>query len=147
MDRFWSKVDIRGPDECWLWLASTNNKGYGQFRFEGTMRYAHRVAWKLTHGSFPAQHLLHSCDNPLCCNPAHLREGSQAENMADMVAKGRQQRGEGRWNCKLTDAQVAEVRTLYVSGQWTQRELGAWFGVTRPHISCIVNHRQRNKKP
>jgi hypothetical protein len=101
-ERFWEKVDKRGPDECWEWTASRNPDGYGHLRVgslrDGTrrMRKAPRVAYELTHGPIPPSSasthgtcVLHSCDNPGCCNPRHLFLGSQYDNIADMQAKGR----------------------------------------------------------
>lgn len=96
MERFWSKVDVRGSDECWEWKAARNRHGYGYFRYKSKHAKAHRVSWELTQGEIPdGINVLHRCDNPPCCNPAHLFLGTQAENMSDKVAKGRQQRGEG----------------------------------------------------
>ena len=93
--RFWSKVDQRGPDECWPWTASTNG-GYGAFGAklfgEKKMRVhrAHRVAFFLATGVAPDDLVVcHSCDNPPCCNPAHLWLGTQADNNRDMSIKGR----------------------------------------------------------
>jgi hypothetical protein len=91
MDRFWSKVDKSlGGNGCWPWTASTVAQGYGRFRTpEKTLR-AHRVALQLS-GTFvgPADVVMHMCDNPRCCNPAHLRVGTHRENTDDMMAKGR----------------------------------------------------------
>lgn len=89
--RFWAKVDQRGPDECWPWMASTNADGYGKFKIDGTVQNASRVALEIHTGALlPHDQVgMHSCDNPPCCNPAHLSAGTQADNLADMVAKGR----------------------------------------------------------
>jgi hypothetical protein len=95
--RFWSKVDQRGPDECWEWTASRNQFGYGQIMLGaygtgGKARpfFAHRIAWELIHGPIETGlFVLHRCDNPPCVNPAHLFLGDQSDNMKDAHAKGR----------------------------------------------------------
>ena len=93
--RFWEKVDRQGPHACWEWLAYRNAGGYGQLTVHGRSCHAHRVAWELTHGPIlrgAHNHdicVLHTCDNPGCVNPAHLFLGSQAVNVEDMNAKGR----------------------------------------------------------
>jgi HNH endonuclease len=90
--RFWSKVDKRGPDECWPWTAGTAGKGgYGRFRMGDKRVQASRVAWEMEHGRPlpPELDALHSCDNPPCVNPAHIWPGTAADNVRDAVAKGR----------------------------------------------------------
>lgn len=90
VERFWAKVDRRGPDECWPWTGATQQTGYGRFRVDGRLQGAHRVAYVLTHGHLrPGAHVLHRCDTPGCCNPSHLFLGTHADNMADKEAKGR----------------------------------------------------------
>ena len=94
---FWSKVDVQGPDDCWLWKQSTDRHGYGQTGHDGLHWSAHRLAWQLSNGPIPdGLFVLHHCDNPPCCNPAHLFLGTQADNMADMVSKGRANLDNGR---------------------------------------------------
>ncbi len=88
--RFWAKVDIGAPDKCWEWQASCNPAGYGGFQFNGRFGKAHRAAWELANGPIPEGIcVLHRCDNPPCCNPAHLWLGTYADNHRDAVAKGR----------------------------------------------------------
>ena len=92
---FWGKINIKGPDDCWLWLKGRtgSHKGAGQYgrtRLGGIADLAHRVAYKFSHGVIPSgAHVLHSCDTPLCCNPNHLQTGTVAENMQDKVDRGR----------------------------------------------------------
>ncbi len=90
MDRFWSKVDVRGLEECWPWQASVIARGYGTFNFNGRVTTAQRVAWELTYGPIKeGMFICHHCDNPGCCNPAHLFEGTPSDNVQDAIAKGR----------------------------------------------------------
>lgn len=91
--RFWAKVDKHGPDECWPWTGYSHKAGYGFISKAGhrAMLTAHRVSWELSNNRPVPNGLmvLHSCDNPPCVNPAHLRAGTAAENHQDMVSRGR----------------------------------------------------------
>lgn len=87
---FWEKVNIRGAEECWEWHAGRNRYGYGNFKCKGKTISAHRLAWSLTHGEIPpGLCVCHKCDNPPCCNPAHLFLETSKGNTRDSVSKGR----------------------------------------------------------
>jgi hypothetical protein len=86
-ERFLEKVDKRAADECWLWTGCCDTAGYGR---AGKRERAHRIAYQIAHGPLPDGVLVrHTCDNPPCCNPGHLRLGSFADNTRDMVERGR----------------------------------------------------------
>lgn len=140
-ERFWSKVDQRGPDECWEWQSGTFDSGYGAVGFRGTLWKASRVAWTLTHGDIPdSLWVLHECDNPPCCNPTHLFLGTPADNSADRDDKGRVCRthGSARWVSKLTESDVIEIRRRYADGGVRQQDLANEFGISFQNISLIL---------
>jgi hypothetical protein len=141
-DRFWSKVDKRGPDECWLWTAVINEHGYGVMRPEGRRHgptvKAHRVSLMLVGIDIDGSYVLHSCDNRRCVNPAHLSPGDHKENVSDMVSRQRQPMGSRNGHAKLTERQVAEIRNRAARGE-LQRTLASEYGVSKPTISRIVN--------
>ena len=137
-DRFWDKVDIRGLDDCWEWKRSKDLGGYGKFWSGTRLEGAQRMAWMFTHGRIrTGMYICHHCDNPSCCNPNHLFEGTQIDNMADMKQKGRSHK-----NSKLNAKEVVEIRRLYSVGGITHREIGKMFGISRRHIGQVVNNKR-----
>ena len=137
-DYFWSKVDKSGGDDaCWEWTGCTGTSGYGFAMYHDVRTRAHRVAWGLANGPIPeGLRVCHACDNPRCCNPAHLFVGTQADNMADKVAKGRW----GKPGVHLTSEQVLEIRAKLASGV-TQLAIAQAYGATRQAISAIATRR------
>lgn len=141
MERFWSKVDKSGS--CWIWMGLIDENGYGRFmtRDASGKRHrslAHRVSFALLTGIDPAGRVLrHSCDTPLCVNPHHLLLGTQADNMADMVRRGRQARGTAHGHARLDAAAVAAIRKL-AADDLSHREIAERFLVSRPLVSMIV---------
>lgn len=110
-EQFWGKVDRRSPAECWLWKGVKDRAGYGIMG--RTHRRAHRIALALSGIPVaPGEFVLHSCDNPPCCNPAHLRLGNAADNMADCLCRRRHNPPSGERNAchKLTWAAVRALR-------------------------------------
>ena len=102
------------------------------------MRYAHRVAYSLTHGQIPERAVVrHQCDNGLCCNPAHLISGTQADNVQDMIDRGRLRRGEEIRNAILTTADIPTIRHRLSCGH-LHREIAGDYGVCRATISRLA---------
>jgi len=97
--RFWAKVSIKSPEECWMWTgARIRREGkpqdrYGMFWLTARPRKvvrAHRMSWTLARGPIPeGAWVLHKCDEPACVNPDHLWLGSPKDNVRDMIGKGR----------------------------------------------------------
>ena len=139
-ERFWSKVDRRGDDECWEWQASLSRGGYGQFMLEGKPRRASRMAWRMAHGSDAGLLCVcHTCDNRKCVNPNHLFLGTHADNLADMRAKGRapSRKGERMIRRKLTPEQAARAAQMLADGV-TKTAIGRVYGVHRGTIDNTV---------
>lgn len=101
--RFWSKVKTGDPKDCWPWQASVFGFGYGAFRYGARTLRAHRVAWILARGgSIPdGLSVLHRCDNPPCCNPLHLKLGTQMDNTEDRMRRGRSRNQFGPWASRM----------------------------------------------
>lgn len=158
--RFWVSVDKSGgPDACWPWTKGRRRGGYGQIYVNGKAVSANRFSYELHYGLIPnGMIVLHKCDNPPCCNPAHLQLGTYAENSADMVAKDRQAkgerhgsrtcpgavkkaipRGERHSNAKLTATSAKEITAVYKAGGITMRALAERYGVHLVTISDVVN--------
>ncbi len=139
-ERFWNKV--QKTEGCWLWQGSQTTYRYGKFKWQGKKRLAHRVAYVLTSSSpIPAGlFVCHRCDTPLCVNPAHLFLGTPAENVADMMAKGR---GVQPKPPQLTALQVSEIRERYTTGQYSYRQLAKLYSCSAGHIRNIVKWKRR----
>lgn len=138
---FWNRVDqYAGPDGCWPWLLSRDHGGYGRVAWDGKMHMAHRIVFLLTTGQDPTgKVVMHTCDNPPCCNPRHLRLGTQADNNADKTLKGRSRGAPGVSHplSKLTDDIVREARARAANGE-SILSLSREFGVDRKTIRCAV---------
>lgn len=132
--RFWRNVTKTAT--CWLWTGRVNKDGYGVSAFGGPGRAAHRGAWILSYGPIPhGMNVCHVCDVRICVRPDHLFIGTQAENMRDMVAKGRSLSGENNTQSKLTEHDVREIRRL--RGVVTQTALSERFGVRQGVINSV----------
>jgi hypothetical protein len=132
---FWRHVDERGPDECWPWKIATKN-GYGRFSLNCVEHYAHRFAYALAKGLPPhgrETHVMHDCNNKLCCNPAHLVLGTAAQNTQDAYRDGLAASGEQSAKAKFSDAIVGKIK----SDPRTQMEISRSYGISQSHVSRI----------
>jgi HNH endonuclease len=146
-ERFWEKVG-KQPG-CWIWTGKRNRQGYGRAYSGGEFGYeiaAHRLAWELTNGPIPpGLCVLHRCDNPSCVNPDHLWLGSQADNVRDMIDKGR--RGDSsligvrNGRAKLTPEAAGQIRSLHARGLATYTDLARVYGVGKSTICRVVLER------
>lgn len=136
--RFQSKVNK--TDTCWLWTASRNRGGYGFFKAD-KMRLAHRVAWFHEHKSYPIGVLRHTCDNRICVNPAHLLDGTQQDNIDDMMVKGRKAdfKGENNPSAKLTKEKVLLLREEYNKGGISTAEMARREQMAQSSMWSILN--------
>jgi len=173
--RFNAKV-LRGtaPDSCWEWVGTKNKGGYGVFALWGKSVFAHRLSLAMSVPCLVEKNklVIHSCDNPSCVNPDHLRMGTAAENSQDMVDRSRNERGEGHWAKRyperivrgerhwaksrpdklrgenngraiLGNSDVARIKELVSSGM-KQGEVAAMLGVSRTTINNIWTGRTWN---
>jgi hypothetical protein len=145
-EKFWRYVDKGPENQCWLWKGAKSTYGYGQMTVSTTPRRfkkAHRVSYEIHKGPLTSEDVVrHSCDVPLCCNPLHLEKGTQSENHADMVAKGRNSwaphEGHQNPNVKLTADEVRAIRASDLS----YSQAAAKYGVTKAAIAAIQTRRR-----
>ena len=129
---------IERTPKCWLWIGKSHGKHYPRVRNGESM---HRIAWELTRGPIPdGMCVLHRCDNMRCVRPSHLFLGTHADNVRDMVSKGRNVRGRYQWAAKLTEAKVRKIRKL-LAGGYTQKSIADTFGVTSAAIYMVKTKR------
>jgi HNH endonuclease len=137
---FWGRVRVGQAFECWEWTGRGSDKGYGRWR--GTQ--AHRVAYELVHGPIPDGLIVrHDCDNPPCCNPAHLLAGTHLDNSRDAEERDRLAYGARSGKVKLTDDQVREIWSN--PDRLTGAQLATRFGVASSTISYVRNGGRRQR--
>lgn len=137
-DQYHQRDPVTG---CWQWQMSTNHNGYGRFKVGAGVERAHRVSYHIHKGPIPEGMIVcHACDNPGCVNPDHLWLGSNADNSADMLRKGRHrtapQAGEMNNRATLTEAQAREVISLIAAGL-SNKAIATRYGVTHSSVSNI----------
>lgn len=150
----WSKVDKRGPDECWPWKGTIEESGYGRTWINDKGYYAHRVIFNLAN---PGQielasptnrkakgFLMHLCDNRVCCNPAHLQVATIKENNNDCQEKGRRNlpKGENHHRAVFTNDEIEKILKLRQSGS-TATQIAIAMNKNRSTIKSLL---YRNRK-
>lgn len=143
LERFWSRVQIKGPDECWPWTGSKLPKGYGMFdcgsgRHNRSKQYVHRIAWELHYRKQLPKGKIgrHKCNHTWCANPRHVRPGTYKQNTADMVRAGNHYQM-NKTHCKRGHAFDAE--NTYINPGRGGR------GKFRACRICVNWHQQKGK--
>jgi hypothetical protein len=148
----WSKIFVKGRDECWPWEGPTckdPNFPYGYIQFEGRRQRAHRIIWSSIYGQIPDEHVIrHTCDNPPCCNPAHLLVGTQFDNVQDRVVRCRHRPrlGEQHPSAKLKNSDINAIRARLLSGD-SCPVIARQYGVTRNTIWYIKDNKTWRSVP
>lgn len=143
--RFWPKVNPDGPvhpvyGQCWEWTGYYTGRGSGRgaIRLNKVKIYVSRASWIIHYGYNPSLRILHKCDNSRCVNPYHLFLGTQADNVADMISKGRNNFfGDNHLADKLTDEQIIDILERSLAGE-SQRSLARRFGTYKTRIARII---------
>jgi predicted XRE-type DNA-binding protein len=145
LKKFMERVEFDPMTSCWLWAGPTAAGGYGYQRYEGRVQKTHRISWALHNGYMPPRHIkvCHRCDTPACVNPDHLWLGTQADNVADMWAKGRgkppvPKRGSANPMAVLDEEQVWAIRHMIRNGSFTQPQIREAYGVSQMTINRIA---------
>ena len=137
-DRFWRAVDIKNADDCWEWMGTRHKKGYGEFTLPNKVGIkAHRYSWISINGEISDGLVVcHRCDNPPCCNPAHLFLGTHKTNKEDSIIKRRHAFGEKAGKAKLKESDVMEIRRLDKAGV-VRLHLAKQFGISGRNVTSI----------
>lgn len=145
LSNVFSRITRGSPEECHIWTGA-NVKGYGVVTVARRHMLITRLLWAISFGPIPeGSDVLHRCDNPPCCNLAHLFLGTAKDNAQDMVSKGRARNGRralGSENNKavLTEGEVREIRKLRANGR-SNYSLGRQFSISRQNVRFIVNRK------
>jgi len=148
ISRFWSKVDISSPHECWEWTGAKGGNGYCYIYVEPKPMLAHRLSWIIHNGEIPEHDsfhgtcVCHHCDNPSCVNPAHLFLGTHKDNMKDRQNKGRSfiipaRSGEENGNSVLKESDVLAIR-MWVELGYKQVRIAEAYRTSPKNVSRIV---------
>lgn len=139
--RFWNGIDIIGKNECWNWKKSVDKFGYGKVKISGKMYLCHRLAFSSFYEiDYPdsSVNIMHSCDNPKCCNPFHLRQGTLKENMQDMIRKGRQSKN-SKPNRHMTKESAECLRKEFLNGS-SKLSLSRKYNISPQTVRQIIKN-------
>lgn len=141
-ERFWSRVQPSTDDKCWPWMRSTTTFGYGQIYVGETAYTAHRLAFYFANGQWPNV-ATHKCDNPICCNPSHIEDGTYRSNMKDRSARGRcnSARGSRQGHSKFTEETVLLARQDHKTGDFSYGKLCEKYHVSHHTMWSAINHK------
>jgi hypothetical protein len=150
LKRFWDKVDIKGEDECWLWLASANSRGYGCFAYEkDSIQSAHKMSWAMAKNknkmSDPSMHVMHTCDVKRCVNPKHLELGTPKQNQNDAIKRGIA-RSIGEIVGKPSEKKLCKNGHTRSPENTTYRSYPDRNGVKRTYPLCKTCHLQQHRE-
>jgi len=138
---FWNKVDIKGPDECWIWQGMKNKAGYGLMSYKGKQHTAHRLSAEFSNKNPEGKFVCHNCDNTSCVNPSHLFLGTTQDNTQDRFIKDRSAKGETVGTSKLTEQQVLDIRYRYSLGNISLRKLAKLYNLGENSIHPIIQRK------
>lgn len=140
IERLEHYTDKKGVDDCWLWKSNKDKDGYGTMRSGKQNKRAHRVSYEQYVGKIPeGKFILHSCNNPACVNPNHLRIGTHKDNMKDRNNSGNYLKNEKHFNSKFSDETVKKVR----SATGTYKQIGLMFNMSATQVGNIKRGEQR----
>jgi hypothetical protein len=134
-EAFWSRVEVGDPNDCWPWTGRTEG-GYGRLRWNREHLFSHRLAYRLANGKLPDEgfHVLHKCVNYICCNPAHLFEGTYYDSNHNTIIKNRHP------IAKLSELNVQQIKRKIFNGQ-TNASIAKESGVSPATVASIRKSR------
>jgi len=140
LSRFMDKVHKDPDTGCWEWTAGKDRAGYGAFRINNKTYKSHRLIAEHHGKDITDKVVRHQCDNPGCVNPDHLLTGTQADNIQDMMDRGRHAQGSNNGASKLTESQVIAMRKKYKSGGVTIKSIAEQNNVSRDMCGRILKN-------
>lgn len=140
--RFITMVRVLSDEECWIWAGRNpykhlKTKGYPGFLLGDRQYAAHRVSWKIAHGSIDdSLQVLHKCDNKRCVNPNHLYQGTQSDNMGDLVSR---HYSEINYQRRFTREQILTMQSMRQSGD-TFDAIAQRFDTKRQMVHYVLKN-------